>query len=73
MAIKEMMIAIGSVIMTTSALGTWKRKRMITALTMRPSSISFSFKSGDRFQDEVRTVIGGDDLYARQGAKARSL
>ena len=44
MAMKEMMIAIGSVIMTTSALGTWKRKIMMTTLTMRPSSISFSFK-----------------------------
>ncbi len=39
----ERMMAMGRVMITTNALRTWKRKMMMTRLTIRLSSISFSF------------------------------
>ena len=67
------MMAIGSVIMATSALRHMEKKNDDDGTDNKALLDQFFFQSGDRFQDKIRTVIGGDDLYAWREEKARSL
>ena len=55
---------IGIVMIGTNADGMCQRKNRITRLTMIISMISSSFRLVDGFLDEVRAVVGRDDLHA---------
>ena len=62
-------MAMGRVIMATSALRTWKRKMMMTSADDQTFLDQFFFQSRDRSKYKIRTVVGADDLNA--GRKRR--
>ena len=57
-------MAMGRVRMTTRALGRWKRKIRQTTLTAMASLMISSFSVAMEPLDQIRPVIGGDDLHA---------
>ena len=64
MQMKEMRMAMGSVRITTRALGRWKRKTMQTTLTAMRELDDLLLEGVDGPLDQVGAVIGGDDLHA---------